>query len=251
VHPAATNAPLTRLAYGVYAWLILVIAVMPVAAACLLLPGLERRRAIARRGAAAVFRLIGSPIDVHGTRPDVGETAIIVANHGSYLDGVVLTAVLPPQYTFLIKREMVRVPVAGFVLERLGSEFVDRSCPSQRHRSGRRLLDAARQGKGLAVFPEGTFDAEPGLKPFRLGAFRAARLGRLAIIPVVIHGARSKLPASSWLPRPGPLSVEFCERIEAADYADADALMEATRRAMLARMPEPDTAVAGLAPVEG
>ncbi len=147
---------------------------------------------------------------------------------------------LPSHYTFLIKREMVRVPIAGFLLARLGSEFVDRSDANHRQRSARRLVEAARSGRALVVFPEGTFDEKPGLKPFHMGAFRAAFRAGLPVIPVVITGARAKLPADTWLPRPGPLAVEFCDRIEAADFPDEDALMEATRRAILERLGEPD-----------
>jgi 1-acyl-sn-glycerol-3-phosphate acyltransferase len=184
--------------------------------------------------------MIGSGVRTAGEPPGTGDTAMVVANHQSYLDGMILTAVLPPQYTFLIKREMVRVPVAGFVLSRLGSQFVDRTDANQRHRSARRLVRSAKQGQALAVFPEGTFDAQPGLKPFRMGAFRAAWLGGLAVVPAVITGARSKLPSDSWMPRPGGLRVEFCPRLEARDYPDEVALMRAARRSILAHLGEPD-----------
>jgi 1-acyl-sn-glycerol-3-phosphate acyltransferase len=240
VSPAAILSRIPVLLYAGYAWFILLFAVLPVAAACLLLPGLKRRRAVARWGAAAVFRLIGSEIAVRGERPAPDDHAIVIANHQSYLDGIILTAVLPPQYTFLIKREMITVPIAGFVLARLGSEFVDRADRGQRQRSARRLVEAARAGRALAVFAEGTFDRPPGLKPFHMGAFRAAYRAGLPIIPVVITGARAKLPADTWLPRPGPLAVEFRPRIETAACADEHALMRATRASILERLGEPD-----------
>lgn len=238
--PTATASLSFRLLYAVYAWLVLLFVVVPVVAGCLLLPGVARRRAVARWGAATSLRLIGSEVRVVGKPLTAGDAAVVVANHQSYLDGIILTAVLPPHYTFLIKREMVRVPIAGFVLGRLGSQFVDRTSPGQRHRSARRLVQSARDGKALAVFPEGTFDAAPGLKPFRMGAFRAAWLGGLTIEPVVITGSRAKLPSDSWLPRPGPLTVEFCPGLSASDFADETALMQAARRAMLERLNEPD-----------
>lgn len=235
---AIASGPL-RLLYGLYAWVVLLFVVFLVAA-CLLLPGLRRRRAAARWGAASVFRLIGSPVEVRGRIPTGDDVAVVVANHQSYLDGMILTAVLPPQYTFLIKGEMVRVPIASFVLRRLGSEFVDRSSSGQRQRSARRLVQAARDGRALAVFPEGTFDGAPGLKPFHLGAFRAAWQAGLPIAPVVITGARQKLPADTWLPRPGPLAVEFCPIVASSGFADQFALVRVTRAAILQRLGEPD-----------
>jgi 1-acyl-sn-glycerol-3-phosphate acyltransferase len=135
---------------------------------------------------------------------------------------------------------MARVPVAGFVLSRLGSQFVDRSDAHHRHRSARRLVEAARRGHALAVFPEGTFDGEPGLKAFRMGAFRAAWKAGRAIVPIVIGGARAKLPSGCWLPRPGPLTVQFRPRIDSGDYPDEAALMRATRQSILELLDEPD-----------
>jgi 1-acyl-sn-glycerol-3-phosphate acyltransferase len=236
---ATTSLPV-RLLYGGYAWFVLLFVVVPVAAACLLLPGLARRRAIARVGAAATLRMIGSAVEVRGDPLTDQDNAIVIANHQSYLDGIVLTAVLPAKYCFLIKGEMERVPIAGFVLSRLGSHFVDRSNANHRNRSARRLVTAAKQGHALVVFPEGTFDAAPGLKTFRMGAFRAAWLAGREIAPIVISGARAKLPSESWLPRPGPVMVEFCPKISARDYPDEVALMQAARRAILKRLDEPD-----------
>jgi len=240
VPPTATASVFVRLLYAGFAWFVLLFFAVPVAVGCLLLPGVERRRAVARWGAGAVLRMIGSGVRTAGPPPGPGDAAMVVANHQSYLDGMILTAVLPPQYTFLIKREMVGVPIAGFVLSRLGSEFVDRTNANQRHRSARRLVQAAKQGQALAVFPEGTFEAEPGLKPFHMGAFRAAWLGGLAVVPAVITGARAKLPSDSWMPRPGGLKVEFCPRLEAQDYPDEVALMRAARRSILEHLGEPD-----------
>ena len=240
MHSTATARRAAVLLYAVYAWFIMVFAVTPVLIACVLLPGRDIRRAAARRGAAAVFWLIGSKIQVNGEVPGSGERAVVIANHQSYLDGIILTAVLPPHYTFLIKREMVKVPIAGFLLSRLGSEFVDRASADQRHRSARRLLQAAHAGQALAVFPEGTFDEKPGLKRFHMGAFRAAWRAGLPILPIAIRGARNKLPAECWLPRPGPLIVDFCTRLETADFDDERSLMLATRSAILEHTGEPD-----------
>jgi 1-acyl-sn-glycerol-3-phosphate acyltransferase len=73
-----------------------------------------------------------------------------------------------------------------------------------------------------------------------MGAFRAAfRAGR-DIAPIVISGARAKLPSESWLPRPGPLAVQFRPRIAARDYPDESALLQATRQSILDALDEPD-----------
>jgi 1-acyl-sn-glycerol-3-phosphate acyltransferase len=246
VPSTATVSQPFRLVYGTWAWLILIFLVVPVAVGCLFLPGLSRRRSVARWGAAMVLRMIGTGLQVRGEPLSDEAIPIVVANHQSYLDGIILTAVLPPQYTFLIKREMVRVPIAGFVLSRLGSLFVDRSSANQRHRSARKLVEAARLGHALAVFPEGTFDEHPGLKPFHTGAFRAAFSAGLTIVPTVISGARTILPSGCWWPRPGKLVVEFRPGLSARDFASDAELMRAARCSILERLDEPDLAPEGI-----
>jgi 1-acyl-sn-glycerol-3-phosphate acyltransferase len=170
---------------------------------------------------------------------------VVVANHASYLDGIILTAALPAGFAYLIKFEMNRVPIAGFILRRLGSAFVDRDDRHDRQRTARALHSLAARGSALGFFPEGTFDESPGLKAFHLGAFAAAARAKLPVVPVVIYGARRKLPSGALLPRPGPLRVRICEAVRppAADPT-ARALMAEARRTMLQHLDEPDLASA-------
>lgn len=239
---------LERIAYGIYAWIALSIAVLPVAIGLAVVPGVLRRRALARWGARTFFALIGSPIRVEGEPVPDREPCIVVANHASYLDGLILTAALPARFTFVIKHEMARLPLAGFVLRRLGSEFVDRGDARHRNRVARRVLEGAQRGEALAFFPEGAIEAAPGLKPFHGGAFRAAFRARAALVPVVIHGARDKLPAGAALAAAGPLRVRFCEPLPAARFDSAQSLLHAARAVILAHLDEPDAGTAAYMP---
>lgn len=213
-----------------------------VAGLCVVLtvtPGLRRRRRSARAAARLFFLAIGSPVRIDDRLLPEG-ICVVVANHASYLDGLILTAALPPNFTFLIKQEMAGTPIAGFVLNRLGSRFVNRADPSHRRRTVRRLVASAANGEALALFPEGTFDAVPGLKPFQLGAFAAASRAKLPVVPAVIVGSRAKLPAGCLLPAPGTLTVRICEPLAPERYASARGLMRAARRRILEHLPEPD-----------
>jgi 1-acyl-sn-glycerol-3-phosphate acyltransferase len=229
--------------YGCYAWLALLLVVAPLCVVLVVTPRVMWRRRIARAAARLFFLTIGSPVRVAGHPIEPHYPCVVVANHASYLDGIILTAALPPGFTYLIKYEMSRVPIAGFILRRLGSAFVDRHDRHDRQRTARVLHSLANRGSALGFFPEGTFDQSPGLKPFHLGAFAAAARARLPVVPVVIYGARWKLPAGGSLPRPGPLRVHVCDAVHApADDATARALAAATRRMMLVHLDEPDLA---------
>lgn len=231
---------LVLILYGIYVWIVFISLAIPVFIILVLTPARLGRRRVARWSAKLFFLLIGTPVRVEGKKLLPTSTSIIVANHASYLDGIILTATLPPNFTFLIKQEMAAFPFAGFLLKRIGSEFVDRTKNSQRISVARRLFKAAEQGDSLAFFPEGTFDHQPGLRPFHMGAFRSAYHVKLPIVPIVISGSRDKLPANSWLCTPGSVSVQICKPIDPRLNNSAQELLEKARMSMLDWLSESD-----------
>lgn len=244
----SANAPrIVRTVYGIYAWSALIVAVVPALMVLTVLPRRDTRRRVTRWFARGFFLAIGSPIQYRGDRVLPDGACVVIANHASYLDGIILTAALPPRFTFVIKHEMARFPFAGFLLRRIGSEFVNRDDGRQTRVVTRRLFKAADAGDALAFFPEGTFVATPGLRRFRPGAFGAALRANVPIVPVVIFGARDKLPAGSWLPAPGPLAITVSTPIDPGDHDSAITLSEASRRALLAHLDEPDLGEGDLA----
>ena len=239
----AIHSQFVRITYGIFAAVALTSVVIPALILLVFVPTRIGRRRVARWGARLFFMLIGSPVRLEGAHELPTSPCVVVANHASYLDGIMLTAALPPSFTFLIKHEMSTFPFAGFLLRRIGSEFVDRGNNSHRHRVARRLFKAAETGDALAFFPEGTFDAAPGLRRFQPGAFSAAWRAELPVVPIVISGSRAKLPAGSWLCSPGPLAIRVCAPIDPATHASASELLQASRQAMLKWLDEPDLAL--------
>jgi 1-acyl-sn-glycerol-3-phosphate acyltransferase len=241
VRPLLT-API-RFAYGIYAVAVFLALASCALLALLFLPGVQRRRAAARAAARAFLWVAGMPVTVRSLERLPPGQCVIVSNHASYIDGVVFTAVLPPQFGFVIKREMNSVPVIGLFLRRLGSEFVERF---NRHRGAsdaRRVLRNAVGGKSLVFFPEGTFTRTPGLLKFHSGAFiTAARVG-CPVVPATVKGTRVTLSPNGGLPRPGRIVVEFLPPVTvAADQSDAVAmeLRNRAREAILRQLEEPD-----------
>ena len=229
---------------GYALWALLAFLTAGIAALVLLgvLPGAGRRRAAARGAARAYLRLAGLPLTVKFPERLPPGQCVVVCNHASYLDGIVLTAALPPRFAFVIKREMAAVPGAGAVLRRLGSEFVERFDRQRGASDARRVLRNASQGRSLVFFPEGTFTRTPGLLKFHTGAFATATRANCPLVPVVLRGTRRALPPGGALPRPGPLQMELLAPLmpPAAGEHAAPELRDRTRAAMLAALGEPD-----------
>ncbi len=234
-------AAVAHACYGLSAWLAFVTIVLPLAAVVAVLPGLERRRAITRHAARLVLFMMAARPRIKGLEHLPAEPCIVVANHASYVDGMVLAAALPPRFSFVIKREMTRVPVAHLFLRRIGSQFVERFDTRRGAADARRIIALAESRHSLAFFPEGTFHPEPGLRRFQSGAFAAAVRGNVPVIPVVIRGTRHMLAGGTVLPRPSRLEVIVKPAVRHNGGDDAVAqLRSACRASMLDELAEPD-----------
>ena len=193
--------------YGVFASITFTVITVMTLVLLVFIPGQQRRRHLVHRAARLVFFVNGVPLKIDGLAHLPENNCVVVSNHASYLDGIILVAALPPRFAFVIKREMTRVPFAHFLLRRIGSEFVERFDNHRSAMDARRILQTAGTGQSLVFFPEGTFTAEPGLRRFHSGAFVAARRRQLPLIPIIIQGSRHMLPANKTLPRPGRINV--------------------------------------------
>ena len=235
-------APL-RWLYGVYSIVLFLTLGLCTLLLLLAVPGMLRRRAVARGMARTFFTLAGMPLTVKGLDRLPQGQCVVVSNHASYLDGVVFTAALPARFAFVIKREMNGVPLAGLLLRRLGSHFVERF---NRHRGAadaRRVLRDAINGNSLAFFPEGTFTPTPGLLKFHTGAFTTAIRAGCPIVPATVRGTRVALSPSGGLPRPQRIEVRILDPIPAPPSAHDDAAIEfrdLARAMILAELGEPD-----------
>ncbi|MGH7392396.1 MAG: 1-acyl-sn-glycerol-3-phosphate acyltransferase, partial [Candidatus Rokuibacteriota bacterium] len=196
-----------RLAFGARVGATLIVTVPPLWLLVLLLPGPAVDRAV-RGWCRMVLALAGCRLGVEGAAhvPALGPV-VIAANHASYLDAVALFAAIPRDFRFVAKRELLRWPLVGTVVRKVGHLTVERADPSRSVDDARRVTDALHGGGSLVFFPEGTFLRSPAVLPFRLGAFKAAAEVGCPVVPVAIRGTRAILPAGAWLPRPGPITV--------------------------------------------
>ena len=186
----------------------------------LFVPRLRARRLVAAAFARTFLRAAGIPFAVLGTERLPNCPCVVVANHASYLDGVVAAAALPPEFAFVIKKEMVRVPLAGLLLRRLGSEFVDRFNPRASANDARRMVKRAASGQSLVFFPEGTFTEDRQIGRFLRGAFATAARTGMPIVAVAIHGTRDVLPSGTLMIRRRPIKVEILCVLEGDEARD-------------------------------
>ena len=228
--------------FGIYANTVFALCVLFSLFVTIFVPGLDNRRRLV--SGAARWSFLGSGIrpEITGLENLPAEGCVVVANHASYVDGVLLKGFLPARFSFVIKGELRKLPIAHFMMRRSGARFVERFKSSESARDARQIVKAARSGESLGFFPEGTFLEEPGVGRFRAGAFMAAIKGNMPVVPIAISGTRYLLPSGRVLPRPGPIRIDILPPIMPQDpsFADHNRLAEAARQRILAVLDEPD-----------
>ena len=233
---------LMRTLYGFYGWLVFALCCCGALIVAIVVPGATLRHRTITAISRAIFLLGGVPARVAGAENLPAGNAVVVANHASFVDGLLLKAYLPYRFSFVIKGEMRNIPLVHFVLRRSGARFVERHEPGGSSRDARQIVKAAVGGVSLGFFPEGTFRREPGVGRFRPGAFVAAIRGNIPVVPIAITGTREMMPDGRMWPWPVRARIQILPPIMPGDaaYEGHKQLAETARQRILAVLGEPD-----------
>ena len=237
------------LAYSAWVGFCFLLLAIPTLAAAALARDPARGWRVARAVANGFLRLCRLTLVVHGLEhiPASGPF-VIAANHGSYLDGLILLAALRERgYSFAAKRELSQSLLPRLFLTSIGTDFVERADIKQGVEDTSRLAESVKAGRAPIFFAEGTFTRAAGLLPFRMGAFVVAAQTGVPLVPVTIRGARSVLRDGSWFARRGAIVVTIAAPLapQGSDWNAAVALRDAARAEILRHCGEPDLAPRG------
>ena len=199
-----------------------------------------------------LFAVVGCQVRVVGKEHmETPGAKIYASNHTSYFDVLPLMLGLGVPYRFISKMEVGRMPFIGTFLDRMGHLKFDRTAPESRLRQAQEMEEFLRNGESVFVFPEGTFTGEDGVRPFQLGAFKAAVATGTPIIPVSLAGTRKFLREGTYLPRPTNITITLSppiypstaantkESAESSDWHELIRLRDATRDAIVRHAGEP------------
>ncbi|MEQ8253179.1 MAG: AMP-binding protein [Smithellaceae bacterium] len=236
--------------YAAYCWLLLFLLTPLVWLSVMLLPVSGWRWTLMKKLARFLLRASFTSLFVQGKENLSGKrSCIIVANHASYLDGLIMIAALPHEFSFVAKAELGGSFLLRSFLQRIRTEFVERFDTLKGIEDARRIAAAARQSRSLLFFAEGTFTRIPGLRPFHMGAFEAAVAAGIPVVPVAVRGTRSILRGESRFPRRGAVIVTIGKPVEPGGMQDRAAsdswktaikLRDAAREHILRHCGEPD-----------
>jgi len=194
---------------------------------------------VSRMWVTVVSRVMGLTFSIRGTEKIVpGTSYIVTPNHQSNVDILGLVLMLPFRYKWVLKKELVKIPLFGWCLARSGAICIDRSNPRQAVEQLREGSDRLANGWSVLIYPEGTRTTDGKLRTFKKGAFMMAVQTGIPILPVTSNGAFKIMPKTSLLFRPGHIAITIGDPIptEGLTEEDVPELMEKTRAAVEANL---------------
>ncbi len=182
----------------------------------------------------SLLKLVPATVNVDGNhRINPTQSYVVVSNHQSIVDVVLLYGWLQLDFKWVMKKELRNIPALGWACEALGHIFIDRSNAE----SAQSSLDSAKlkikNGISVVFFPEGTRSANGDLLPFKNGAFKFAKSLDLPILPVSLCDTSKISPANSLDVHPGTIRMVIHEPIEVNSKISVEAIKSLAKSRIL------------------
>jgi 1-acyl-sn-glycerol-3-phosphate acyltransferase len=169
---------------------------------------------------------------------DPGTPRIYMSNHQSYFDIFALLAHLPVDFKFIVKQELMRIPLLGPAMRRAGYIGIERGDPRKAVRSMNEAAMRIRSGASVLIFPEGTRSPDGRLQQFKKGGFNLALKSGCDIVPVTIIGSGRIVPKGSLRVTRGSFGMVIDAPIPVSGYRrnTVTQLMDKVRDVMQSRL---------------
>ena len=204
---------------------ILVVLMFPLLALLLIFPNGYRPFFWIARNVWSRLVLLGMGFrmkKVFKTSLDPKKSYLLVANHSSYIDIMLMFAAAPNPFVFVGKKELVKIPFFGYLYKR-AAIMVDRSSSKSRYGVYGRARKVLDKGYSVCIFPEKDYvDESILLNPFKKGAFRIAVEHQLPICPMVFLDCKRKFPWYTTHGYPGLLRVDIHPPLPTAGLMEND-----------------------------
>jgi fatty-acyl-CoA synthase len=163
---------------------------------------------ICKTWAWLILHLGFCPIQIKNKENLSSHSPVIYApNHASYIDALIMLAVLPVGTRFAGKSELITMPIVKTFMKKLGYIALDRVDAAKGVEDTKEMKTLLQEKNSLMIFPEGTFSYAIGLRPFKLGAFKIAVETGVAICPIGLQGSRQILRGEERLLTPHRIKI--------------------------------------------
>ena len=162
---------------------------------------------------------------IRNPNEDFSKPAVIIANHTSFLDTLVL-GMVNHKIIYLVNDWVYHSPVFGKLIRALGFYPVSQGIENGMNQ----LKEKIKQGYSLVVFPESERSYTNEVKRFHKGAFYIAEQFSLDIVPIYIHGNSEVQPKGDFIIYDGSITVKVGDRIRKEDLNFGENYSERTKK---------------------
>lgn len=149
---------------------------------------------------------------------DKNQSYIIVANHTSLMDIMLMLIVVKQPLVFVGKAELSKLPIFGPLYKKLNIP-VDRKNSGSRALVFRKVSEKIKQGKSVCIFPEGGVpDVQISLSDFKDGPFALSSILKVPMVVFTFCGMKKRLPYGYFTGSPGRVDVFLNEIIPAGEF---------------------------------
>ena len=149
---------------------------------------------------------------------------MLVANHTSMLDIMLMLYVSKNPFVFVGKKELVKIPIFGFFYKRV-CIMVDRDDTQSRTGVYRRAQKRLQDGLSICIFPEGGVPEEDViLDAFKDGAFKMAIAHKIPVVPMTFYDNKERFPFTFFDGGPGKCRARVHEFFETGILSEEDKL---------------------------
>ena len=163
----------------------------------------------------------GLKVGVSGLENIPADTAVIFTpNHQSYLDIFILLKILPHPFRFVIMRKLFKVPVIGYHIKQAGFISLDRKDRKRSIRTIHQVIELLKNNESFVIFPEGQLTLDGTIGEFGRGASIIIQRSQTPVVPILIDGTFAALPKSTWILKPGKVTVKIGRPVHFKEYHD-------------------------------
>ena len=173
-----------------------------------------------------------------------GKSYMLIANHTSMMDIMMMLKVSKNPFVFVGKQELAKIPLFGFFYKRV-CILVDRSSTKSRTLVYKRAQRRLNQGLSICIFPEGGVpdDTSVVLDTFKDGAFRLAIAHQIPVVPIGFLDNKKRFSYEFFSGSPGIMRAVVLPFIQtkAMDVKDTEFLKNKARTEILSILTNPNT----------
>jgi 1-acyl-sn-glycerol-3-phosphate acyltransferase len=148
-----------------------------------------------------------------------GGGAVYIANHQSWVDIPLLYLIIPGPFSYIFKKELLKIPWFGWHIKHHDHLSIDRQFPDEMLALEKKICAFLAAGKHVAIYPEGTRSPDGKLQSFKRGSFRLALLSGAPIVPIYIQDSarykrkheRTARPVKIHVTVGPPIAVPACD----------------------------------------